>query len=336
MPSVLSKLFGSKAEEKKKSDEPTTYSSLPKELKDMTWTEALRKPQVHYIRTRPTVRTGGQTWQLNFYARPKERDLSGFRIIQNLLAACAPQTRKVIDLATVDKVALPFQRTSRTNGHMDGSTDLLVVEFETVPVGGVSYGHFHHRNQATNPFFDHEQLARDCAGVRRVALPFPRSNTARQGFHCHWHQETSPEHEDWRVCPEELVGFLDSFDSLECVYILLHPGRRQASKNLVDAYATKFFELTPAERKERGLETFHDAQRSYIQVDEELMETPIEGSLDAFSILNQIQYFFLEDENLGHLMMSMTIMSMFARFRLPLEHRKKIEFRLLVPTELRP
>ncbi|KAK3689523.1 hypothetical protein B0T22DRAFT_408569, partial [Podospora appendiculata] len=217
MPAVQSKVSASEGEERKE-EEKTTYLSLAAELKTMVWNEAIRKPQVHFIRTKPVAPGAGNTWHLNFYARPKGKDPSGFRVVDNLLATGLPTAQKAVQLATAEKVTLPF-RTGRTNGHMDAANDLVVIEFATVPVGGFSYGQFHHRNQALERVFNSHQLALDCADIRRVALTYPRSRTTRQGFHCHWHGDLHG-HNDGHMCPEELAGFLDGFETLECAYLL--------------------------------------------------------------------------------------------------------------------
>ena len=276
------------------------FGRLPLEIQMKIFTEALNKPNVQIVPARRETPIQGQPWSLWFRPVAKSRDTSGYRRLQDL-ARVNRTAYAAVRLATArHNVRLPFRT---LNGRIDGAEDLVFLEFAQTTVNFYQ-GYFHPDHQILNPpgaYFDEANMAAKFQGIQKVALKYS-DNHAACGAHSATFRCTVAHHGHhirhimggWKMCPDELCGFLNRFPNLREIHLILVPDRSWQTQELVRAYVHNFYarELLPAPRQpstrssqsaanlievsnacpfRRKLAVFHTTSTSYIEVNAGLL-----------------------------------------------------------------
>lgn len=225
------------------------FSTLPAEIQSKIFTEALCKPQAHWMRAEDYNISHVHRWGLRFTKRNGGEDLSGF-VLSRKIYQVSPVAANAVRLATAEKARLPFQMTSRTRimGNIDASTDLVCVEFGK---GRTSwrYNNWSRQTQVFLPRrFDRKASVDQNGGIRRLAIVYNQGVTKNtpdllRVFKCYTHLDRpqNGNHPPCNVCPTEVVGFLDTFPDLEAVYIIVRHGNLKISKEKSRVYKNSFF-----------------------------------------------------------------------------------------------
>ncbi|KAK3376944.1 hypothetical protein B0T24DRAFT_523830 [Lasiosphaeria ovina] len=217
--------------------EVPVFRSMPAEIQQRIFTEALRKPQVHFVKASRRDSTTTNTWSLLFRPFPRRTDPSGFRVLESL-AVTSANAAAAVRLATLDYAWLPF---AGLLARFDASTDVVCIEFDRTQ-HGFRFEFFNRRNWLVGDPFAGGHLADDFPSLRRVAFTYNYRGddcmSGRNVFRC---LSEMGRHRRLKICPEELVGLIDCLPSLEEVYIILKPSPSMRSRMQVLAYARAFF-----------------------------------------------------------------------------------------------
>lgn len=144
---------------------------------------------------------------------------------------------------------LPFKYLTN---RIDGAEDLVHIQFQDLRK--FASGYFHPKYQFISQWcpFDADGMAESLAEFQRVAFTYSTQMTrcstisglGRKGcaFRCVTNHKA---HSEWKICPEELCGFLNCFPNLREVYILLRPAPDVLAKENVQYYIKNFFTRKP-------------------------------------------------------------------------------------------
>ncbi|KAK0729494.1 hypothetical protein B0H67DRAFT_650683 [Lasiosphaeris hirsuta] len=258
--------------------EPFPILKLPFELQCKIWTEAIRKPNIHFIRAKKVINDTTNTWGLEILPVPKSTDTSGFRQQVELATIC-PSAKEAVYMANAEKQKLPFKL---LKGIGDAATDVVAIKFESpknvkkllsVPRETWAPGW-----QVLNPALDADQVASVFAGIRRAAVKYsgPPSPDTMNSLFCRRYHFGCPE--KFRACPDEVAGFVDCLPNVEILYFILDPGSPNASagkygrgarrfqKQAEEYLEFAFFNLTQQERMDMGVEVFHSTDGLYLEL----------------------------------------------------------------------
>ncbi|KAK3939222.1 hypothetical protein QBC46DRAFT_316342 [Diplogelasinospora grovesii] len=310
------------------------FLQLPAEIQMAIFVEALRKPQVHFARASPLIlwedellwedQDHNYHWSLTL--RPisgNKKDTSGYRLLQELRTVCA-SAAAAVRTATIKEERIPFASLSN---QIDSSTDLVCLNFAP---GNCDYGYWHPEDQLDDEKFHHPDLLPKFAGIRKIAVLYCKSYKSchdlyESVFRC---LDLDREHRDWKICPRELLGFLNCFSDLACVYIILRPNNTKIARNQATAYAERFYAMSAREREEKDLETYYDAEQPYIEVRKDVMKgMVINLADDALEILDETRkdmvrkHLSEEDPDL--------------KFTMNLDKRRQIKWKLLLQAGLK-
>lgn len=213
------------------------FGRLPPEIRAKIFTQAIRKPNIHFIRGK---RTYGQTqFGIDFFPVSKGQDKSGYRLLEVLDAVNDEAAMAVRHATQRHQAKLPFKKLVN---RIDEEADLVCLQFPSSRfVNNSSF--FHPDLQAINPLrFDANALESHVRPFQRVAFVWSAtdsdSSSLRAFFRC---SDQHPEHAGWKMCPDELRGFLDCFPSLREVYVILKPSKEQHEQEVADTYCKNFF-----------------------------------------------------------------------------------------------
>ncbi|KXX81064.1 DNA polymerase III subunit alpha [Madurella mycetomatis] len=253
------------------------FPRLPSEIRQAIFTEAIRKPNIHFVLAKRVYYATSRTWRLGVYPMPKKQDKSGYRLLENL-ALVNDEASAVVRLATAKhETRLPFK--ALTN-RIDGAEDIVLIDLQR-NISNLC-GYFHPDNQILNRGpFDTVDAENRFLDFQKVAFTYSRPNLplAQRAFRCTWlHRHP----QWWQICPEELFGLLNCFAGLKEVYIIMQPSKKFYEQNLAQTYIKNFFNLTSEERRQRKLCIFYDSERSYIELSEDLMFIPSMANTDRF------------------------------------------------------
>ncbi|KAK1775534.1 hypothetical protein QBC45DRAFT_307928, partial [Copromyces sp. CBS 386.78] len=225
------------------------FSKLPAEIQIMIFHEALRKPQVHFVKVarEQNPGEGNAFWSVAMKPRDKSGDTSGYRLLDNMedIALSFPVAAEVMRKNTLELHRLPLLKDG--SWMMDAATDLVVLEFDSDKSGRMRF--WHPRNRVYTSVQDVDAIRRQLEGIRKSVFP------------CLSHHHRK--HSSWKFCPEELLGLIYQLSHVEAVYFIL---KHRINAKVVIDYATSYFSVPPATRNSFGLKTFYSTTRSYITV----------------------------------------------------------------------
>lgn len=219
------------------------FPRFPPEIQHRIFTEAIRKPNAHFVMARRVNGRGVRPneWRLAVYPIPKQQDKSGYRLLETL-ASVNGEASTAVRLATSNHQArLPF---AALTNRIDGAEDVVVIGFATAYHGHhwrEPFCYFHPVNQIISALrFDQDYSYVQFYYIQKVAFTYNNSlwHMGAEIFRC---SQPHMNHESWKICPEELFGFLNLFRNLKEVYIILPPGRDSYNKELARTYTKNFF-----------------------------------------------------------------------------------------------
>ncbi|KAJ4398225.1 hypothetical protein N0V85_006340 [Neurospora sp. IMI 360204] len=245
------------------------FSRLPAEIQIMIFHEALRKPQIHFVKVTqdqsPRFMDNDRLWSVILKPRDKSADTSGYRLFDNIqdVALFSPIAAEVIRKNILKLHRLPISK----NGSwmIDAATDLVVLEFDP-DKSGSRVRLWHPRNRGYYSNLDVTAIRQQLEGIRKVAVVYgenqqPDAGSSESLFKClHHHQR---KHSSRKFCPEELLGLIYQLSHIEAVYFILK--HRVNVKAVID-YAASYFSVPSATRNTFGFKTFYSTTRSYITV----------------------------------------------------------------------
>lgn len=213
------------------------FPRLPSEIRHGIFTEAIRKPNIHFVLAKRVNYVTSRGWRLGIYPMPKKQDKSGYRLLENL-ASVNDEASAAVRLATAKhEVRLPFKALMN---RIDGAEDLVLIDFEHKVSNPC--GCFHPDNQIINRGpFDTVDAGNQFRDIQRVAFNYKSRPTFlldQRVFRCtqlHAHRER------WYICPEELFGLLNCFAGLKEIYIIVQPSKEYYEKELAQTYIKNFF-----------------------------------------------------------------------------------------------
>lgn len=219
------------------------FKNFPAEVQTMIFTQAIGKPNLQVVKATRVVDTTTGDWYLKFSPVAKGSDTSGFRRVLEI-ALVNRRAYAAVRLATQKYHArLPFKN---LNARIDGAEDLVLVEMPNAQPA--LFGNFHPMNQITNPAnwtFAAGDLVAGFANIRKVALRFADwhifSSRWNANFRCVYPTGKHAKHQFWRMCPEELCGFLNCFTSLREFYLIHDRPRCNYNKSLFTTYIKSLY-----------------------------------------------------------------------------------------------
>ncbi|KAK0736001.1 hypothetical protein B0T21DRAFT_348122 [Apiosordaria backusii] len=287
------------------------FRRFPTEIRQDIFTQALRKPSIHYMAVTRDVVPGyrndegnwvDSTWHLKY--APRSGDNSSHRLNEKITNV-NDEAQQAVELAMKNPGKLPFRRAWSL---IDVDNDLVVFDFAAGATQHErsNFRYFHVNNQFFAPFFDFtssypqgksEKIKTDSgeevvvtykglADVKRVGVIYKHSHNPERTcgkqntvFQCCIHVEgTVRAHSDWIMCPDEVAGFIDSIPSIEEFYFVVKPeGKNKEDKERLELYKKWFFTTYHEQIRLFGhpgpkwLKMFHDADKTYIEVDRYLM-----------------------------------------------------------------
>ncbi len=222
------------------------FKRLPLEIQMKIFTEALNKPNLHIVTAKRVNPVPGQAWSFEFRPVAKSRDSSGYRRLQEL-AQVNRTAYAAMRLATARHNArLPFRG---LKNRIDGAEDLVFLDIAQHE-RYFAQGYFHPDHQILNPPgapFDEATLAAKFGGIEKVALKYSDKHTVCNAysatFRCVAPYGNHLRHArtEWKMCPDELCGFLNTFPNLREIYLVLVPDRNWQTVELVRAYIDSFY-----------------------------------------------------------------------------------------------
>ena len=139
------------------------------------------------------------------------------------------------------------------NSRFDGAEDLVFLDIPQPMTNSVP-GYLNPDHQILNlpgAHFDEAGLAVKFQGIQKVALKHSDNHgycgAYSTTFRCvaqHGHHVLHTSNL-WKMCPDELCGFLNSFPNLREIYLVLVPDRSWQTKLLVRAYVDLFYACKP-------------------------------------------------------------------------------------------
>ncbi|KAK0664626.1 hypothetical protein QBC41DRAFT_233496 [Cercophora samala] len=140
------------------------FSRFPVEIQQEIFTQALRKPSIHFMTVERAVERGSlndagvwvdyawPTWHLTYHPKPKSSDTSGHRV-NKTIGAVSHAARHAVVLATKNPGNLPF---GRSWGPMDADNDLVALDFlpGATQHAKSDFRYFHVNNQFHPPYYD--------------------------------------------------------------------------------------------------------------------------------------------------------------------------------------
>ncbi|KAK4217530.1 hypothetical protein QBC37DRAFT_369955 [Rhypophila decipiens] len=326
------------------------FSYLPPEIQSKIFTEALCKPHVHFMKAASVeeMKTP-DTWRVKFN-KLKAPDPSGFQIF-NTISHVSQNAARAVRLATDEKGRMPFTKRTQSNGNMDNSTDVVCVEFG---MGKNNWRHYNWARQTQVLFparFDRDTPATDNLGIRRVAIVF-NQGTARPNkqtpnltavFRC-LGLDHARGGSVCKLCPTEVMGFLDIFPDLEAFYLIIRTDGQhtdKAAKDAVRSYRYHYYKKTKQERQALRLEEFHDRRHSYLEIRTDTAKAikprrrsnswinpSLEGRIGlAFALVKDLRTAFVQPEPQS------IWPNAPRRFSMDLEKRQKVKITALLQTE---
>ncbi|KAK4159451.1 hypothetical protein QBC43DRAFT_361989 [Cladorrhinum sp. PSN259] len=290
------------------------FMSLPAELRQEIFFQALRKPNIHHLVVKRGKNPDG-TWYP--YYDPKKGDrYSGYRFSGKLKLVSA-DANLIARVNNTKPMAIPSYSTA-SDALMDVGNDLISFEFAT----GWDTGMFGGWGLGSSPLLSRGLNREDMikgpndtlAHVKRIAIHFRHDREEVQTFkpmpfpcNCHrrWVQAVNSKHSHahWRFCTIECAGFLDCFPSLEEVYFILQDEpqmerKRAVYSSKVKDYAKNFWSVPQHVRKELGYAVFHEAKRTYIELDPRLAVDFKPGAPGLLIRLDDGSYMFPTEENM--------------------------------------
>jgi hypothetical protein len=234
------------------------FALLPTEIQHKIFTEAICKPNIHFVIAKRNDNPATGKWHLKLFPVPKGKDTSGYRLLEPL-ASVSEEASKAVHLATA-KVAVrpeaeggdgsdqvqwavdtvPFKL---LNNRFDGGEDLVCFQFQRT--AGKVFDYFHPDHQIVNPSaFDPDAQAEQFKTFQKVAIVSqghdPHCTSDRSVFRCVGHNH----HWNWTICPEQLCAFLDCFPNLRELYIIMKQHNEVQEKEECKIYAKNFFTRT--------------------------------------------------------------------------------------------
>jgi hypothetical protein len=210
----------------------------------MIFTEAINKPNVHRITGTRHADNKAGTWCLTFSPVARSKDNSGYRQLVELSLVCRA-AYAAVRLATQQHHArLPFKS---LKAPVDSTEDLVLIDLPNSKSNRLEY--FNTRHQFLNPpgmAFNPECLAIQFPDIQKIALNYRDSAPEPHDWKCHFRCTDTVHaphhvHGAWRMCPDEVCGFLNCFPKLREFYLVLDPGRGAAAKGLTEAYIRNFY-----------------------------------------------------------------------------------------------
>ena len=207
----------------------------------MIFREALRKPQIHFVKAEREQRPGEDNprWTIALMPKNKNGDTSGFRLFDNFedIAVSFPVAAEVMRKNILELHSLPLLRDGSWT--MDAATDLVVIEFDRDTSGKNRLWHPH--NQVFRSIPDIDDIRQQLEGIRRVAFVYdadqPNAGSSESVFPCYPNQHAQ-RHANWQFCPEELLGFIYQLSHVEAIYFIL---KAKTNTKVVKDYATQYF-----------------------------------------------------------------------------------------------
>ncbi|KAK4148974.1 hypothetical protein C8A00DRAFT_38440 [Chaetomidium leptoderma] len=321
------------------------FNGLPPEMQQQIFSDAIRQ-LVHTIRVDCDEKPNTNTWTLVFTPVSKQLDKSGYRLVKNIaLTNKSGATAVRIAMKTRCKARLPFKGPKH---RIDGAGDLVHVDFHRHSTATNRIDYFHPDHQLLNAHgktFDSTDVTAKFTDIEKVALKYNKQqhacNNYLGNFRCVM-PATRPHnaHRKWRMCPDEVFGFLNCFSQLREFYIILDPGRTIRQKELVDIYAKNYNILPSSSSLRQSLAVFHAMDHAYVELHPSLLRrlSLDGGSFDAFEfeILPEIRAMlddlqtrcFHEDENEARSLAEQTRFE--AMYRLTRQEREDLVFKVLI------
>ncbi|KAL2257272.1 hypothetical protein VTK26DRAFT_409 [Humicola hyalothermophila] len=204
------------------------FPRLPAEIRHKILTDAIRKPNVHFVSCKRAHPNNAGKWSFSFYPLDvkKADDPSGYRLL-SLLSEVNDEAALAVKLATATDgnraVKLPFRVLMN---QVDPVEDLICFTFRS---SDIDYGYLHPHYQVATPHeFDADRCANTCRTYQKIALivnpssnPNPNIGYGRYSFRC-----MVPNHDHLfgghrSMCPDEVASFVDLFPSVREVYFIL-------------------------------------------------------------------------------------------------------------------
>lgn len=220
------------------------FSKLPAEIQIIIFHEALRKPQIHFIKATREQNPGERnpSWTVALKARDKSSDTSGYRLLKNMedIARSFPVAAEVMRKNILEPHRLPLMPVPKEGSwSIDAATDLVVIEFDRDKSGKMRF--WHPRNRVYTSTQDVDAIRHQLEGIRKVAFVYggdqqPDAGSSESVFPCLNHHQRK--HASWQFCPEELLGFIYQLSHVEAVYFIL---KARINTKVVKEYATSYF-----------------------------------------------------------------------------------------------
>ncbi|KAK0610082.1 hypothetical protein B0T17DRAFT_621360 [Bombardia bombarda] len=310
-----------------------SFRKFPNEIKSMVFTEALCKPHIHFFRVRRVNNVNQATWSIDLSPFPRNIDSSGFRLSANL-SAVDPIAAGASTRAATEPMQLQIR--GRTAAAIDAATDIVCVTFDGN--SKLRPGYWALGSQIHNRIVDRQGVSARFAGIKKIALSYSKrdkhSDISQAPFICTHRSNCCPWRGNWKVCPEELAGFIDCLPpSVEEIYVIARLGITKAEREQVQTYKDWFFREPVDSIFRDGMVTFYDARRTYIEIDDDtryLDDCKLIASLYEeidYVIANTWKY-LLADTN-----PSLTMSANPPQFTMPLAQRERLRFTQLLAVD---
>ncbi|KAK4227317.1 hypothetical protein QBC38DRAFT_391389 [Podospora fimiseda] len=262
--------------------------NLPPEIRQQVFTQALRKPNIQHIFVKRQVDQLGNWWPT--FHPISGKDGSGYRFVDPI-GSVSDDGAVAARLVHSRPMGMPFATKKLHQAKMDTDNDLICFEFSRSWITGafrnwnlelqlMSRGTLNSGSMISgrNEVFRY---------TKRIGVSWRRSHATCESvsavpFPCHClDPQTRRDHEFLKICPTEFAGFLDCFPALEEVYILLYPYAGYATTRDVNSafsiYTKNFWTIPQNVRNERGYAMFHEAERTFIEMVDDLVLDPTAG-----------------------------------------------------------
>ncbi|KAK3292901.1 uncharacterized protein B0H64DRAFT_434204 [Chaetomium fimeti] len=269
------------------------FNYLPAEIQWKIFREVMSgDPQFHVLKVGRVDDVPSGTWRLSFSPMTKEKDKSGYRMY-GALSTVNPSAAAAVRHELTLRKRNRFQRLPFTllNAHINGATDLVVLDFprSTTP----AFGYFHDDHQILNwqeRVFDSGSVAKQFENTEQVGICLTGKHYSCHdmmgNFRCadrddEEHSSHSSNINAWLMCPKELAGLLKSFPKLREFYIILrpfHPGF--AKQDEAETYLKNYF-TWPERHHHTHIQPFTGVGMSYIPLLDELMPNSASNGKDA-------------------------------------------------------
>ncbi|KAK1830147.1 hypothetical protein QBC39DRAFT_232393, partial [Podospora conica] len=199
------------------------FTSLPAEIQQRIFMEAMRKPGVDYVEIKRHDNVG--TWTITMHPIGGSSDKSSYRKIRGLASVC-PAAARAVKIGTEGKRRLPFS--GLKSAGVDTRHDLVVVYLKSAThwlrPSMSSFGPWHPWSFSAyrESVLDVASARTKLRGIANVGLRYDvggwtgcmRTDAPFRSL------LNRDDHKVFPMCPEEVSGFLDLFPDLERVYLI--------------------------------------------------------------------------------------------------------------------